>query len=128
MTATTEKKDALYFLKEQACCLAQSSGTETEHFRACREATEYLAGDAPEAVRVFNERTGAVKRDLTGNKDYDTEDYDGKRADVRAALIELDGLANKTDTPTEKRGILMAAADLIAGFYGMDGTLEASPI
>jgi hypothetical protein len=127
MTATTEKKDALYFLVEQACCLAQTSGMETEHFRACRDAAEYLVGGNTSAVKAFDERTGAVKRDITGCEDYDTEEYDGKRNDVRAAVIELTGLGRSIDTPDEKRGILQAAADLIAGFYGMDGILEASP-
>jgi hypothetical protein len=73
MTTSSEKK-ALYFITEQACCLAQVQGTAGEDFLACQKAAEYLAGDDTDAIIAFDERTSAVKRDLSGLEDYDTEE------------------------------------------------------
>jgi hypothetical protein len=128
MTTTTEKKSALYFITEQACCLAQAQGTAGEDFLTCQKAAEFLADDDTDAIMAFYERTSEVKRDLTGLEDYDTEEYEGKRNDVRAAVIELTKLSTSEDIPSDKREALMKVADLIAGFYGMDGTLEARPV
>ena len=110
----------LYFLTEQACCLAQACGMDTDDFRACRKAAEYLAGGDTGGLHDFDDRTGAVKHDLTGQEDYDTEVYDGKENDVQAAVTELVRVGNDPDTPDEKRVALLKAADIIADFYGVD--------
>ena len=113
-----ESRAALYFLTEQACCLAQSSGRETDWFRACREAVEYLTGGDADAMEDFLTRTDAVEPAST--EDYDTEEYEGKECDVRTAVSLLEHLSLDVGTPDSKRGPLKKAADLIAGFYGMD--------
>jgi hypothetical protein len=127
MNTNTNSKNALYFLTEQACCLAQNQGVETEHFHVCRETAEYLADGNTDIIKAFDERTGSVKRDFTGQEDYITENYEGKRDDVRAAVVELTNLSKNTNTPDDKRGATTAAAYLIASFYGMDGVLEEYP-
>jgi hypothetical protein len=119
MTSTTTK-DALYFVTEQACCLAQAQGRETDDFRACQEAAQYLAENDEAALADFNERTGATKRDLTGLEDYDTEQYNGKEDDIRAAVTALSGLGRAEDTPEDVRVALFKTADLIAAFYDLD--------
>ena len=117
---STENSTALYFLTEQACCLAQSSGRETDFFRACREAAEYLADGDADALGNFLTRTSAVAFDPTGLEDYDTEEYEGKRQDVRAAVSWLENLAHSADTPEDKRAPLIETANIIADFYGLD--------
>jgi hypothetical protein len=117
---STQSKGVLCFLTEQAYCLAQAGGRETEDFLACRETALYLANGDAEAIAAFDERTGAVARDWSGDEDYDTEDYAGKRNDVRAAVAELENRGRDTATPEAMRGTLMKTADLIADFYGLD--------
>jgi hypothetical protein len=120
-----ERKDALYFVMEQACCLAQATGRETDDFRVCQATAEYLTDGSEAAMTDFRARTSAMKRDP--DADYDTEQYDGKRGDARQAVSALVMLGTAADTREEKRSLLLKAADLIAAFYGMDGTLEAFP-
>jgi hypothetical protein len=124
---STRQKDALYFITEQACCLAQASGRETDDFRACRDAAEHLADGDAGALADFLERTGAVQFDPAGFEDYDTEQYDGKENDVREAVSALVCLGARADMPEEKRGRILKAADIIAAFYGMDCVMQATP-
>jgi hypothetical protein len=112
---TTTTKDALYFVTEQACCLRLVQSEETDDFRACREAAHYLAGGD---LKGFDERTNAVKHNPT--QDYNTEQYEGKSADVRHAVAELARLGQSADTPADKCDPLMKVAEIIAAFYGMD--------
>ena len=120
------EKGALYFVTEQACCLAQASGRETEDFRACRDAAEYLTDGDAGAFAAFRERTETVQHDATGREDYDTEQYEGKRDDVREAVSALVCSGTAPDTPEEKRGILLRAAELIAAFYDEDVKMLAT--
>jgi hypothetical protein len=115
---TTTKKDSIYFITEQACCLAQSTGRETEHFKACEQAVRYLAKGDPEILQSFAELTEAVK--LDPDADYDTEQYEGKDADVRAAVAELELIAKDPGTPAEDAKALKHTADIIADFYGLE--------
>jgi len=116
----TESRGAFYFITEQACCFAQATGTETDDFRVCQDVAEYLAGSGAGALADFRERTEAVKRDLTGLEDYDTEQYEGKSKDVRKAVAELNGLGMAADTPEQVRGLLLRAAEFIAAFYDVE--------
>jgi hypothetical protein len=116
----TKNKDALYFVTEQACCLAQAQGRETDGFRVCQEAAEYLAHIDADAATYFLERTGAAARDLTGLEDYDIEQYAGKENDAGRAVTTLSALGRSTDTPEGVRNTLLEAADLIAAFYDLD--------
>jgi hypothetical protein len=124
---STAKKDALYFVTEQACCLAQAQGRETDDFRAFQEVAEYLAGGDEGALADFRERTGAMKHDLTGLEDYDIEQYDGKRADVVDAVSALNCRGSAPDTPDGIRGAILKAADIIAAFYDVDNDVSAVP-
>jgi hypothetical protein len=123
----TTKKDALYFVTEQACCLAQAQGRDTDDFRAFQEAAEYLAGGDANALADFHARTEAMKHDLTGLEDYDTEQYDGKRNDVASAVSALNYTGSAPDTPDGIRGALLKAADIIAAFYDMDNVVTVAP-
>ena len=123
----TTKKDALYFVTEQACCLAQAQGRETDDFRAFQEAAEYIAGGDANALADFHARTSAVQHDLTGNEDYDTEQYDGKREDVITAVSALSYQGSAPETPDGIRGALLKTADIIAAFYDMDNVVTAVP-
>ncbi|MDR1604068.1 MAG: hypothetical protein LBS10_04665 [Gracilibacteraceae bacterium] len=119
-----KQKDALYFVTEQACCLAQATGRETDDFHACQDAAAYLADGDAEALADFRGRTGAVQRDLTGLEDYDTEQYDGKIEDVREAVSALNVLGTAGDTPEETRGTLLKVAEIIAAFYDIDNNVS----
>jgi hypothetical protein len=123
--ANMGNKGPVYFLTEQACCLAQSSGRDTDEFRACRNATAYLAGGESDAISAFDRLTAAVKRDPDGNEDYDTESYSGKLIDLCAALIEMAKRAHRESTPETARQCLIEAAGIIAGFYDADSILDA---
>jgi len=123
----TKDKGALYFVTEQACCLAQAQGRETDDFRDFQKVAEYLADGDAGAIADFKERTGAMKHDLTGLEDYDTEQYDGKENDVRDAVSALSCLGSTPDTPDVIRGALLKAADIIAAFYDVDNVVSAVP-
>jgi len=118
--------DALWFVTEQACCLAQASGRETGDFSACRAAVEYLSDGDAGALAYFSEQTAAVTHDQAGDADYDTENYEGKENDMRKAVTKLAhlGLGLDLTAPLEQREAYMKAADLIAGFYGADDVLN----
>jgi NTP pyrophosphatase (non-canonical NTP hydrolase) len=118
--STIEK--AIYFLTEQAHCLIQARGKDNEHFKICEKAVRYLTKGDPELLQPFKERTSDVKHDP--DADYDTEQYDGKEADMLVAVEYLANLANDPGTPADKAGILKQGADLIAGFYGKEGVLS----
>ena len=120
-----ENKGALYFVTEQACCLAQAQGRETDDFRACQAAAEYLAGGDAETMAAFTERTGTIKRDP--DADYDTEQYEGKRKDVGEAVSALNVLGTAEDTPEQVKGLLLKVADIIAAFYDMENVVTAIP-
>jgi len=116
---TAKQKSALYFVTEQACCLAQATGMDTDEFRACRDAAEYLANGNSGAMSDFHEQTSAVKRDPTGLEDYDTESYEGKELDMRDAVIQLMQHGLCDCTPEAIRPQLLKTADMIADFYGV---------
>jgi hypothetical protein len=124
---STTKKDALYFVTEQACCLAQASGRDTDDFRACHDTAEYLTDGDACAFTAFQARAGAVQHDLTGYEDYDTEQYDGKRDDVASAVSALNAHGSAQDTPDGIRGTLLKAADIIAAFYDVDNAVASVP-
>lgn len=124
---STENSTALCFLTEQACCLAQARGKETDDFRACREAAEYLAVGDADALSDFLTRTDAVEIDLLGYEDYATEEYEGKDQDIRTAVSRLETLGHNAGTPADKRVPLIKAANLIADFYDLDGAPETTP-
>ena len=125
MPNNNDSKSAFYFVTEQACCLAQASGRDTDDFRACHDAAEYLSDGNEEMLAAFTERTSAVKRDLTGLEDYDTEQYDGKEQDINEAVSALSFFGTAEDTPEQIRGSLLTAADLIACFYDVDNAISA---
>ena len=118
---SNEIKNAVYFLTEQAYCLAQARSKESEFFKLCEEAVRYLVKGDPELLLPFKERTDAVKYDP--DADYDTEQYDGKEADMRLAITCLANLAKAPGTPAEKSDILTRTARLIAEFYGAEDML-----
>ena len=120
-----ENKGALYFVTEQACCLVQATGRETDDFRACQAAAEYLAGGDAETMAAFRERTDAMNHDPSA--DYDTEQYEGKRKDVGEAVSALNVLGTAEDTPEQVKGLLLKVADIIAAFYDMDNVVTAVP-
>jgi len=126
MNTTLIRGDALWFVTEQACCLALASGRETDDFRACQAAAESLADGDAGALAYFGERTAAVTHDDTGFEDYDTESYEGKENDLREAVTRLAHLGLDMQAPVEKREAFMKAADLIAGFYDADDVLTAA--
>jgi len=123
---STKSKDALYFLTEQARCLAQASGRETDDFRVCLESAEYLANGDADTLAHFREQTEAVRRDPTGLADYDVEDYDGKATDLCAALNELALLGLDETVPEAARQALLKAAEIISGFYEAGSVLDAA--
>ena len=121
------EKGALYFVTEQACCLAQASGRETDDFRACQDAAEFITDGDPCAFIAFQARAGAVQRDLTGHEDYDTEQYEGKTDDVREAVSALNYSGSAPETPDGIRGALLKVAEIIAAFYDVENIVCAVP-
>ena len=121
------KNDALYFVTEQACCLAQATGRDTDDFRACQDAAEFITDGDPCAFTAFQARAGAVQRDLTGHEDYDTEQYEGKDDDVREAVSALNCTGSAPDTPDGIRGALLKSAEIIAAFYDVENNVTAIP-
>ena len=116
-----EIKKAVYFLTEQVCCLKQAHGKETEDTNICEKAVRFLTKGDPKLMQQFKERTAAVKHDP--NADYDTEQYEGKDADIRAAIANLAKLAIDPGTAAEKGELLNKGASMIAEFYGMEDLL-----
>jgi len=111
-------KDSFYFITEQACTLIQAQGSESKHLALCEQAMELMSKDDAEKIKTFKSQTLAVKHDP--DADYDTEDYDGKKTDIRHAVADIMSLANSPDTPAEQKEVLTEVADGIADFYGMD--------
>ncbi|MDR1070812.1 MAG: hypothetical protein LBL37_08545 [Gracilibacteraceae bacterium] len=124
--ANTETKDALWFVTEQACCLAQATGRYTDDFRVCRATAEYLTNGDTDALARFDEITNAVKRDETGLEDFDTVEYEGKADDVRVVVTRLANFGLDLTAPEDWRAAFMKAADLVASFYGADDALDAA--
>jgi len=115
----TEMEKMLYFLAEQAVCLAQERPKESDvDFTHCRELFEFLADGDQDALHHFDERTGKVKLDPTGLEDYDIENYDGKRTDMQEAVTALLRRGNEQETPERLRPIFTQVAADIACFYG----------
>jgi len=111
-------KDSLYFITEQACTLIQAQGLESKHLALCEQAMELMSKGDAEKIKTFKSKTLIVKYDP--DADYDTEDYDGKKTDIRHAVADIMSLANSPETPTEQKEVLTEVADGIADFYGMD--------
>lgn len=116
-----EKRDAIYFITEQTCCLIQAIGKESEDVKICEQAMQFLTHNNLEQLKAFKEHTDAAVHNP--NADYDTEQYDGKRTDVRHAVDDLMELSIASETPTEQGERLRQVAQMIEAFYGMDGIL-----
>ena len=86
-----------------------------------KQTMQFLTKDDPELMQAFNERMNAVKHDP--DADYDTEQYDGKNAEIRNAVAELITHANAPETTAEQSEILNRAVEMIAVFYGIDDIL-----
>lgn len=121
-----QRGNAVWFLTEQACSLMMAQGKETEDFRTCREAVEYLAGNDKEAVDEFLERTGIIAGNPGGiAADYDLEEYHEKDRDLARALYTLLTRGHDRSVPEPTRATLLKGAEIIASFYGMDEALTA---
>ena len=118
---SNEIEKAVYFLTEQVCCLKQAHGKETEDTIICEKAVRFLVKGDPKLLQPFNERTAAVKHDP--NADYDTEQYDGKDADIRTTVANLLKLSKDPGTTAENGEQLNHGARMIAEFYGMEDLL-----
>ena len=116
-----EIEKAVYFLTEQVCCLKQAHGKETEDTIICEKAVRFLVKGDPKLLQPFKERTAAVKYDP--NADYDTEQYEGKDADICATVANLFRLSKDPGTPAENGELLNHGARMIAEFYGMEDAL-----
>ena len=110
-------KDSLYFITEQACTLIQAQGSESKHLTLCERAMEFMSKGDAEKIKVFNNKTLTIKHDP--DADYDIEDYDGKKTDIRHAVADIMSLANSPETPAELKEVLTKVADGIADFYGV---------
>ena len=122
----TEREKMLYFLTEQAVCLAQERPKESDpDFKNCRILVKFLVGDNKELLHHFDERTGNVKLDPTGLEDYDVESYEGKRTDMHEAVTALLRCGSAQETPERLRPIFTQTAADIACFYG-GGTLTTA--
>ncbi|MCL2853110.1 MAG: hypothetical protein FWE20_08780 [Defluviitaleaceae bacterium] len=114
-------KNSIYFISEQARCLIQAQGTEYAEVEICEQAVRYLAKDDPALLQTFKERTDGVQHDP--GADYDTEQYEGKEADTRRAIIDFIAIAKEPGTPADQAEILTQLAQMIAEFYGMEDAL-----
>jgi len=119
-------RGSIHFITEQACCLIQAqgkipTGKAGEDLEICKKTMQFLTKDDPELMQAFNERMNAVKHDP--DADYDTEQYDGKNAEIRNAVAELITHANAPETTAEQSEILNRAVEMIAVFYGIDDIL-----
>ena len=119
-----ETRGSAYFLTEQACFLIQSQGKDSEDANICEQALRLITNDNAEQMQAFNERTAAVSH--APDADYDTEQYEGKRTDIRHAVVDMMSFSGTPDIPAEKKEILKQAADMIAEFYGMDEELAGA--
>jgi hypothetical protein len=125
MTGTQPRGDALWFVTEQACCLTQNCGQGKEWFKACEAVAEYLTDGDAEALARFREQIGGVTPDPDNDRDYDPEDYEGKDADIRAAVTKLATLGSNLTERPETRTALLKTAELLADFYGAGDALDA---
>jgi hypothetical protein len=117
MNGTYLRGDALWFITEQGYCLALGAGRGHEDFKACETAAEFLANGDAEAMERFREKTNV---EFDSGADYDTEDYDGKKDDLAAALSEMLTRADDPATPEAASHALRKAAAAVADFYGVD--------
>ena len=113
----TDIKDSLYFIIEQACTLIQAQGLETKHLRNYESALEIMSKGDAEQMRNFNSK--ALATEHNPDADYNTEDYDGKKTDIRHAVADMMSKANSPNTPAEQREVLTEVAGGIADFYGL---------
>jgi len=121
-----EIRGSIQLITEQACCLLQAHGKEPkgkagEDLEICKQAMDFLTKGDPELMQNFTDRMDAVKHDPEA--DYNTEQYDGKKADIRNAVAQLVNHAKDPETPAEQGEILNQAAEMIAVFYGMNDAL-----
>jgi hypothetical protein len=120
-----EKRKAVYFITEQACSLTLVQGaTDTDEFRACREAMEYLADGDEALVGEFLSRTGIRGGDPGGLAMDDVDEYFPMLFDLCAAIIELAKRARDTDTPKNMRDTLLKTVVLISGIHREDSIME----
>lgn len=113
-----ESRGSAYFLTEQACCLIQAQGKESTDAKICEQALRFITHDDAAQMKAFKERTEATAH--APDADYDTEQYDGKKTDVRHAVADITSYANIPDTPIDQKEVMVQAAEMIAEFYGMD--------
>jgi hypothetical protein len=114
-------RGSAYFLTEQACLLIQAQGKECEDAKICEQALRFITHDDAVQMQAFKDRTDATNHDPTA--DCDTEQYDGKKTDVRHAVADIMDYASIPDTPIDQHEVLKQAAEMIAEFYGMDEEL-----
>lgn len=117
-----ENRGSAYFLTEQACCLIQTQGKESEDAKICEQALRLVSNDDPAQMQAFTERTESTT--YAPDADYNIEQYDGKETDVRHAVSDLISIAHTADTPADQKEVLEQAAEMIASFYGMDEELQ----
>ena len=113
-----ETKGTIYFLTEQACCLIQAQGKESEDAKVCEQALRFITNNNAEQMQTFKDRTEATS--YAPDADYDTEQYDGKITDVRHAAADIMSYANIPYTPVDQKEVLAQAAEMIAAFYDVD--------
>jgi hypothetical protein len=119
-------RGSIHFITEQACYLIQAQGKEpsgkaAEDLEICKNTMHFLTKGDPDLMQAFNERIEAVNHDP--DADYNTDEYDGKKTDIRNAVAELTSHAKDPETTTEQSEMLNQAAEMIAVFYGMDDIL-----
>jgi hypothetical protein len=120
------KKNTLYFITEQARCLAQTEGRESENFKSCRTALEYLAKGNQVELTHFVEQTAYVVHVPSGLEDYDIDEYEGKDEDMRSAIAALAQAHLDQSNPEDIRKAFYKTAEMIAGFYGQYELLDAA--
>ena len=116
-----ETRGSIYFITEQACCLAQVQGKDSKDAKICEQALRLITKDDPVQMHAYKERTDATKYEP--DVDYDTEQYEGKETDVRHAVADIMRFAGASGIPAEQKEVLALAAEMIASFYGMEEEL-----
>jgi len=116
-----QERGTLYFIIEQACCLIQARGRDFKDLKICEQAAQIITKGDPEQMQTYKERTDAVI--YAPQADYDTEQYDGKDADIRDAVADLVNLSKEPNAPAEQVTILIELAEMIADFYGIEGAV-----
>ena len=119
-----ETRGSAYFLTEQACFLIQGQGKDSEDAKICEQALCLIINGNAEQMQAFNKRTAATN--YAPDADYDTEQYEGKKTDIRHAVADIMSFVGSPDITAEQKEMLEQAADMIAEFYGMGEELAGA--